>query len=425
MPVSILRGSANKCLDGLRNGQSDLTEYPLKSYTGQGNLRLNETTVELYQGVNTVPQKRFQVELGEDAAVHAGLEVPGIIPFLVSGMQLSDTWGKVSPSPLEVGIPNLLLVSGCLIRWIFSRDGSTHNGHRLWGRLSEAELDDLPDIVRPDESIEEGKRESSSYENPSGGITDPEPPEFVEPRAGGLPHEPWNARSIELAESWRVVVPNTTQTIGALLVPPTLTIVGQNFNVLLPGTGARAVAINRVMSQPSTVDYLAGICPWSKGGTPRLRKKHINATLWRFEDKIADELEKRESLREAAQGYRSFWRVHVLSSVAIARRREDGMRLRSKYNRISPQQGSLDRVPSDLNELSDSTLTVGTEQGDVEIVFDTPMNAALASIAVWTGMPRSLTIDEALSIYLPIDEMKSGIDDEDKFYNSVSSFLDL
>lgn len=413
MPVSINRGTTEQCLEGLRNKESDLTEYPLNSYAGQGTLQLNGEPVDVFQGVNTVPKDRFQVEIGDEAAQYAGLEVPGILPFLGSGKQFSDPYGRASPAPVDVGIPHLLVDDGCLIRWMFNRAGTVHDGYQLWGRLNDTELDDIDENIRPDESVEEGQRESSSFENPSGGITAPEPTDFVEPRAGGLTHEPWLARSVELAESWRLVVPNTSKTLGALIVPPTLTIIGDNFNVILPGSGERAVAIARVMSKPESRSYLEGICPWSSGPTPRPRTKHVNATLWRFEDEIGDELQNRESLREDASGYAALWRLHVLCAVALANDESDGSRLSSRYSEIEPQQGSLDRTPTDLNGLTGSDLVIGTEHGDVEISFSSPLDAAFAAVAAWTGMPRNLTIGELLDVHLPIDEIGSDVDGED------------
>jgi len=249
MPPRILRGSREHCLSGLISGEFDLAEYPLKTYGGHEAITIADEEVRIYQGVNPTPQRRFQVFLGNEAAGFLGFDLPGVVPFLVSSFQVSARHRVSYPKPTEIGLPLLTTEDGYMIRWMFGRNGARNAGHTLWRRLTQEELDQVPQVLMPDESIEPDARTGVSYQGVSGGVAAPEPAEYVQARAGGFPHEPWMARSVELANSWRVVVPNTSVSCRPVIVPPSLTIIGQNFNVILCNSSLVAIAIGIVLSR--------------------------------------------------------------------------------------------------------------------------------------------------------------------------------
>ena len=399
MPPGISRGSREHCLAALRTDEFDLHEFPLKTYGELDRFSVGGVDVRIYQGVNTVPQERFQVSLDEPAARHAGLDVPGVVPFLVSAFQVSAKKRRGSPRPTHVGLPLLTTESDYLIRWMFGRNGATHAQQTLWRRLGDAELDSLPGHVRPNPSIKPQARSGSSYQAVSGAYAAPEPSEFVDPRAGGLPHEPWLARSVELAEGWRVVVPNTSISCRPAVVPPDLTIVGQNFNVLVCPSPEVALAIAAILSRPQPLAYLTGIAPWSQGDTPRPRSKHVKTTLWTFAEHVHTLLiDTAPELARFAGHLRHVWQLQLRAALSIARAEHaPGQPLRNRYTAIEPRD-QLDAVPIALEGLRGQHLRVGTGRNTVQIEFRTQEGAALGAVAVWCAQPRALSIGQILSL---------------------------
>ena len=397
MPPAIVKGSRAHCLEGLQQGRPDLSEFPLRTYTDLDVFTILDQEVPIFQGVNTVPQERFIVSLEQPAAAQAGLAVPGVVPFLVSAYQVSARRRISSPHPTEVGLPLLTTETEYLIRWMFGRDGDRQSRHTLWRRLSETELQELLSEVRPDAQIEPTAR--ATYQSISGAIAAPEPPAFVQPRAGGLPHEPWLARSVELAEQWRVVVPNTSISCRPVIVPPTLTIIGQNFNVLLCPSAEIALAIGAVLSRSEPLEYLIGISPWSQGDTPRPRSKHVTATLWSFREHIQSLLtEESVALSLLAEQLAEVWRLHIATAISLARGQHAlGTPLRDCYRAIEPREG-LNLVPLGLESLQDHRLTLKTADHSVHLEFSTPEEAALAAVTTWTAIPQGLAIGNILAL---------------------------
>ncbi len=407
MPPGILRGSRTHCLEGLREDRVDLSEYPLHMYADLDTFRVLEQEVHIFQGVNTVPHDRYIISLDEPAALNAGLNVPGVVPFLASTFQVSANRRISSPRPTEVGLPLLTTETKYLIRWMFGLDGDRHAGHTLWRRLSTEELESLPDAVRPDEHIKPDAR--ANYEV-SGAFAAPEPTEFVRPRIGGLPYEPWLARSVDLAQSWRVVVPNTSISCRPVIIPPKLTIVGQNFNVLLCPSAEIAIAVGAVLSRSEPLGYLIGISPWAQGDTPRPRSKHVNATLWSFQEHIDSLLtDEAETISLLAGDFEEVWKLHLAAAISFARgQHADGQPLRGRYKAIEPRD-SINQVPVSLEGLDDNVLTLGTSDGVVRVEFSTPEEAALATVASWTVIPRSLPIGGMLALRFPPDSCQSPV----------------
>lgn len=399
MPLGILRGSRAHCLAGLQRDEVDLSQYPLRTYSDFDVFTVQGQEVHIFQGVNTVPQERFLVGLGDPAASHAGLEVPGVVPFLVSTLQVSARRRTTSPQPTEVGLPILTTEASYLIRWMFGRSDEMHAGHRLWRRLNVEELESLPDQVRPDGRIEPDARTAASYHAISGGIAAPEQVDFVQPRAGGLPHEPWLARSVDLAENWRVVVPNTSISPRPVIVPPTFTIIGQNFNILLCPSAEIALAVGAVLSRPQALAYLVGISPWSQGDTPRPRSKHVNVTLWSFQEHIRELLENdAPTLSSLADDLAEVWSLHVSAAISIARGQDaQGDSLRDRYRAIEPRDG-LNSVPVALETLEDCLLTLRTRDTTVRLEFGTTEEASLAAVAAWTAIPQNLPVGSILGL---------------------------
>ena len=390
MAPGILRGSRDHCLAALRADEFDLIDYPLRTYSDLDRFRLMDQDIPIFQGVNTVD---------DSAAEHAGFDVPGVVPFLVSTLQVSARRRHGKPYPTEVGLPLLTTESGCLIRWMFGRDGNRHGEHTLWRRLASNELEALPAEVRPNGQILPDARTAASYGSVSGAIAAPEPADFVRPRAGGLPHEPWLARSVELAESWRVVVPNTSISCRPVVVPPALTIVGQNFNTVLCPSPEVAIAIGTALSRPEPQEYLIGISPWSRGDTPRPRSKHVNTTLCNFAEHIRDMLtSQRADLASFADQLQKVWEVHLAATISLARGDDAaGNPLRDRYRAIEPRD-ALDALPTALDHLEDRWLTLTVEEGAIRLRFRTPEEAALAAVAAWTGLPRRLSVGSILAM---------------------------
>ncbi len=400
MPLAIMRGSRDHCLEGLRQDKADLSEYPLRTYSDLDVFTVEGREVPIIQGVNTVPQDRFLVSLGEPAAAHAGLTVPGVAPFLVSTLQVSARHRACSPQPTVVGLPLLTTETAYLIKWMFAPDGAMNASQRLWRRLTDEELEAQPKQVRPDPAVEPDARTAASYYGVSGAVTSPEPVEYVQPRAGGLSHEPWLARSVDLAEHWRIVVPNTSVSCRPVIVPPALTIIGQNFNVLLCPSAEVAIAIGAVLSRRDPLEYLIGISPWSQGDTPRPRSKHVNSTLWRFQEDISELLARSATnLSSLGHNLSEVWNLHLAAAIALARGdASEGQPLRDSYRAIEPREG-LNFVPESLEALEGRLLTLGTlDEAVLQIEFNSVEDASLAAVAAWTAMPRRLSIGAILQL---------------------------
>lgn len=399
--VKIARGSLDKCREALRTDDPDLEEFPLRTYEGREAFSLGGVEIAIIQGVNLVPHERFRVRLdtiGEDEAVYSSLCVPGLVPFLGSARQVTLHGAGGSPTPDEVGLPMLPAIDDCMVRWMFGERGERNEGFRLWRRLEPEDIDRLPETIRPDP--EEGEDTRSSY-TISRARAYPEPPAFVAPRAEGYPHEPWLARSVECAESWRVVVPNTSRRVYALPVPPTMTIIGDNYNVLLVGSGVHAVAISVILSTQVAREYIEGIAPWSKGGTPRTRSKHVNAGLWNFQGEIEEILDKRgPDLQRVADDLEYVWERHVLTLVSLCRETlEEGPRYRDLYTAIG-RPDALDETVTGVEDLVDEILLLATDDGEVKIEFRTAEDAGLAAVAAWTLSPLGPTVDRFLETRL-------------------------
>src|SRR5262245_26917179 len=126
MAVKIARGDRAHCLSSLATENADYTEYPLRTYEELTVFEVAGQGLRTIQGVNPVPQPRFLVALADEAAKHAGLEAPGVLPFLVSSFQVSGHKRDCIPKPTQVGIPLLTTEQDYLIRWMLAPDGE-HN----------------------------------------------------------------------------------------------------------------------------------------------------------------------------------------------------------------------------------------------------------------------------------------------------------
>lgn len=402
MSVKIIRGSRQHCLDGLRDDVFDLSEYPLRTYTDHNTFVIEDGELRVIQGVNPVPQDRFLVPLGTPAARLAGSVLPGIVPFLVSTIQASARRRIADPQPTDVGLPLLTTENAYLIKWLLGLPEPGSGVPGQWRRLSQDEILQLPECARPDPSVDPDARSAASYQTVSAAVAAPEAVEFVLPRAHGLPHEPWLARSPELACSWRLVVPNTSISCRPVAVPPGLCVIGQNFNVLAGAAPEILLAAGILLSREHVLEFLVGISPWSQGDTPRPRTKHINATLWMFKSELEEIIrDHRETLRNLGVDLRIVWQLHLAAATHFARgASETGVCLREMYTEISPRKG-MAAVPTAVLDRTGRWLHLGSREGDIRLRFRTPTQAALAAAFAWSLIPQELSIADIFAVRFP------------------------
>lgn len=82
--------------------------------------------------------------------------------------------------------------------------------------------------------------------------------------------------------------------------------------------------------------------------------------------------------------------------------------MRDRYRAIEPRD-SINQVAVALQGLDDNVLTLRTSDGAVRVEFSTPEEAALATVASWTVIPRSLSIGSMLALRFAPDSCQSPV----------------
>lgn len=394
MSLGIIRDDLDQIIDRLKEGDFDDTEFPNSLYQTNYQLSIDQETILLIPGTQVDPVAEYVVKHGGSDWVYDD-SPPGILPYVNGAFQIKGG----SPSPSEVGIPLFSneRMGKIGIRWLFrSTKSRSSDGLTDWNRLTEDEVEDLPDRVKPDE---QSIKSSRSGKDPSPRITYPEAVELVESRKDDYWWECWCARAQELMDTWRVLVPNTAKNPLPTLLSPANTLVADNFNVVIQPDGETAVALAAVLSTKTAQDFLREIAPWSKGDTPRPRIKHVAATIHQNQGIIETVLNEKDSeLGELKDDVHQF---HG-DTLSVLRKYVEGSSsgdttLRDRYTSISDQGKLNSEITGVIAGTSRREVGVGTEDGGVTVEFHDAEYAASMAIAAWLSAGFGDTVDDTLA----------------------------
>lgn len=416
MSLGIIRDDLDEVIERLREEDFDDTDFPNSLYQTNYQLSIDQETIRMIPGTQVDPVSEYVVKHGDSALVYDD-SPPGIMPYVNGAFQIKGG----SPSPTEVGIPLFSneRMGKIGIRWVFrSTKSRSSDGLTDWDRLTEDEVDDLPDRVKPDE---QAIKSSRSGKDPSPRITYPESVDLVESRKDDFWWECWCARAQELMDTWRVLVPNTAKNPLPTILGPTNTIVADNFNVVIQPDGETAVAVASILSTETAQDFLREISPWSKGDTPRPRVKHVASTIHQNRGIIEDVLdEKSGELSELKESVHQFHAdtISVLRKYVEGSSRGD-VTLRDRYTSISDQTKLDSEVTGVSAGDSRQKVQVETENGQVAIEFHDAEYASSMAIATWLGAGFGDTVEDVLEIQTvgtDLDAVESILYDQE-FYN--------
>jgi hypothetical protein len=198
--------------------------------------------------------------------------------------------------------------------------------------------------------------------------------------------------------SWRVLIPNTSQTPLPTVLGPSNSIVSDNFNVILATDKETTMAIAAVLGTKTAQGFLKSISPWAKGDTPRPRGRHVIATLDQnlsiIEEVLANE---GGSLSDRADELEQFYddMLEVLKSYTSG---SGGTTLRDRYTSIPDSADLNSEVLGVSNDSDDLHVTVITEDGKVEIGFHDKEYTSAMAHAAWIGAGFNDTIDTVLNM---------------------------
>lgn len=397
MSLGIIRDELDQVIKRLNNGDFDDTEFPNSLYQTEYELSIDQETILLIPGTQVGPVAEYVIK-HEDASLTYDDSPPGILPYVNGAFQIKGG----TPSPTDVGIPLFSneRMGKIGIRWIFqSTQNRSKDGLTDWGRLTEDEVEDLPDRVKPDE---QSVKSSRSGKDPSPRITYPEAVDLVESRKDDYWWECWCARAQELMNSWRVLVPNTAKNPLPTILGPTNTIVADNFNVVVQPDGETAIAVCSVLCTQTAQDFLQEISPWSKGDTPRPRIKHVAATIHQNRGTIETILNKKYTeITELKEGISQFHQdtTRVLKEYIKAEgSTQTDSTLRDRYTSISDQDNLSDEVTGVSSTGNQREVKVETRNSQVVIKFHDSEYAASMAIATWLGAGFNDTVDTILDV---------------------------
>lgn len=395
MSLGIIRDDLDQVIGRLKDGDFDDTEFPNSLYQTNYELSIDQETILLIPGTQVDPVAEYVVKHG-DASLTYDDAPPGILPYVNGAFQIKGG----TPSPTDVGIPLFSneRMGKIGIRWLFhSTQSRTNDGLTDWGRLTEDEVEDLPDRAKPDE---QSIKSSRSGKDPSPRITYPEAVDLVESRKDDYWWECWCARAQELMDTWRVLVPNTAKNPLPTILGPTNTIVADNFNVVVQPDGETAIAVGSVLGTQTAQDFLREISPWSKGDTPRPRIKHVAATIHQNRGTIETVLDEKDTeITELKEGISQFHQdtLRVLKKYVEGSSQGDST-LRDRYTSISDQ----DKLSNEITGVSSSgtqrEVRVDTGTGQVTVEFHDSEYAATMAIATWLGAGFGETVDSVLDV---------------------------
>lgn len=394
MSLGIIRGEIERVLERLKENDFDDEEYPIKKYQTAYDVSIDGEELHLIPGTQLTPVSEFVVKYGNlDFTYDA--EPPGILPYVSGSFQIKG----VNPEPIDVGLPILSNERDgkMAVRWLLEETKSSGSDLSQWGRLRASDVEEIRETAKPDKEAVIKKREGSSNLSPS--IIYPETQDVVKSRREDYWWEPWCARRQEIMSSWRVLVPNTSVTLYPMLLSPENTVVADNFNIIILPDGETAVALATVLGTQQSQDFLRDISPWASGDTPRVRGKHVGATIHQNQEIIEEVLaDKQSELSEIAENLEQVHeKMNEVLRGYVGESDDSQHRFRTRYTGVSDKNRTDDEIDN-VKEFTENGVVLGTSGGDIEVEFHDEEYAGAFAIGAWLAVGFGDSVESLLDV---------------------------
>jgi len=412
-----IRGTMSDTLIKLMKDEVE-PEFPIERYEKLSPIiKINNTLIAVFVGAEFHFNEYFEVDI-ETMRNSLELYPPGVLFLLNSASQVTARGYIEEPKPRDLGLAMITAkwrkkVPVFCVKWPLIPSTTVRNIHgfkfTMWKSLSKVpkHLFRLNDI---DKIYEKRKR----MKLPRIEEAFPEPKDTVDRRLRDKSHahEPSYARCVELTNSWRIVIPNTSQEILSLPVPYISSkvskcinrdihiVIGDNFNIITSHNRALSIVLAALFNLLPVREYLRYISPWSKGDTPRPRVRHVLATIDEFLNIIKEAYSKSKAEAETiATSLSIVWYLMLLILHCFIRPSLYPNAVKVKNLLIKPLRSNIKRYKN--IQIQDNTLTIiGDNNKEVKLEFNSPYTALLGFLAVWNAIGLKMPLNEAIDEFL-------------------------
>jgi len=432
-----VRGNIREALEKLRKNQVE-NKFPLEKYEKLNPImKVNEISIAVFEGAVLGFNEYFEASF-EDIVKYLKPTPPSVLLFINSAYQITASGFLDSPKPKDLG---LVLITAKWrrnipyfgVKWAIKPSSKVNEiqgfSFTMWDSVSSS--DKTVKTLFNNEIINEIYKKRKRMKLPKYEEAFPEPPEYVIKRLKdkNYAHEPLYSRCVELTNSWRIIVPNTSKDILSLPIPfisPTVceridaemhVVIGDNFNVIVTSNGAFSIVLAVLFNLEPVREYLRYISPWSKGDTPRPRIKHVVATIDEFRELVRRLYSKYKfEAKSLATNLAITWYVMVKTLHSSMKPSSNSIKISDLL--VKPLRENLSKLSS--LAIEDNAIVVGNDERKVKLQFNDQYIALLSFLTLWNASGLKMNLNEALKkFHIPYEILQQ----ERKYYEALKEVL--